>query len=73
MTIRPKDLLEILPEYQNQGIGSALMEKMKESLNHLYMVDLACDPDKTSYYEKLGFRSSVNMSIRNYDRQNGEV
>lgn len=66
-------LLEVLPAYQNQGIGTALMKKMIETLNHLYMIDLACDNDKVSYYESLGFHGFNCMGLRNYENQNGAV
>src|SRR5688572_20349613 len=37
--------LEVLPAYQKQGIGTALMQHMLESLSHLYSIDLVCDDD----------------------------
>ncbi len=64
--------LEILPAYQGQGIGSELVRRMVEKLQHLYMIDLVCDPQLQSFYERLGMKAVVGMVIRNYDRQSGE-
>ncbi len=66
-------LLEVLPAYQSQGIGRELFRRMKVQLDHLYMIDLLCDPDLISYYEKLGMTKAFGVMVRNYDRQNGEA
>jgi len=65
--------LEVLPEWQGRGIGSELVRRMLERLRDLYMIDLMCDPDLQPYYERLGFRRSQGMVIRNYDRQSGNI
>jgi ribosomal protein S18 acetylase RimI-like enzyme len=62
-------LLEVLPTYQGQGIGSALVQRMLEKLNQYYMVDLLCDDDVQPFYERLGMRRSQGMLLRNYARQ----
>jgi GNAT superfamily N-acetyltransferase len=64
--------LEVLPAYQGQGIGSALLRQMIEKLRHLYMIDLVCDPALQPFYERFGMRPVVGMVVRNYDRQAGE-
>lgn len=64
-------LLEVLPEYQGQSIGKTLMEKMLDSLSHLYSIDLMCDADLQPYYARLGMRSGTGMMTRNYDNQSG--
>jgi ribosomal protein S18 acetylase RimI-like enzyme len=64
-------LLEVLPEYQHQGIGQELMRRMIAALRSLYMVDLLCDPELQPFYEQTGMRRAVGMLIRNFDRQNG--
>ena len=64
--------LEVLPEYQSRGIGRELISRMKKELVHLYMIDLLCDEELVSYYEKLGMRRAVGVMIRNYDNQSGE-
>ena len=65
-------LLEVLPTYQNRGIGKNLMELILVELKDYYMIDLACDEDKIKFYEKLGMQKFTAMGIRNYNRQNGE-
>jgi ribosomal protein S18 acetylase RimI-like enzyme len=64
-------LLEVLPEYQGQGIGQELMRRMMQSTAHLYMCDLLCDAELQPYYEKLGMRRGQGMLLRRYDRQSG--
>jgi ribosomal protein S18 acetylase RimI-like enzyme len=64
-------LLEVLPEYQNLGVGSELIKIMLETLKDFYMVDLICDEKLQSYYEKFNMRKSFGMSIRKYERQSG--
>lgn len=63
--------LEVLPEYQGQGIGSELVRQMLAKLHDLYMVDLICDPDVQPFYERLGMRRYSGMILRNYERQSG--
>lgn len=64
-------LLEVLPNYQNQGIGSELVKRILLELKDLYMVDLCCDKELVPYYEKHGMFHSHGMIYRNYDSQNG--
>lgn len=64
-------LLEVLPAYQNQGIGKKLVESLLKELNHLYMIDLLCDEDLQKYYSKLGMQKAQGMMIRNYENQSG--
>jgi ribosomal protein S18 acetylase RimI-like enzyme len=66
-------LLEVLPEYQDRGIGSELVRRMLDMLADVYMVDLLCDPELQPYYERLGMRRAVGMLRRNYDRQAGST
>ena len=65
-------LLEVLPQYQGQGIGSELVKRMIDSLKHLYMVDVLCDQNLQKYYAKFGMRNATGAFLRNYERQNGE-
>jgi len=62
-------LLEVLPEYQNRGIGKTLVSKLLASLKHLYMIDVLCDEDVLGYYTKLGMVAATGAIARNYDRQ----
>jgi len=43
-------MLEVLPEYQNRGIGKKLVEKILDSLDHLNCIDLTCDEELRSFY-----------------------
>jgi len=63
--------LEVLPNYQKQGIGGELVSRMMQSLKDLYMVDLLCDQDKQGYYARYGMTKATGMFARNYDRQSG--
>ena len=65
-------LLEVLPEYQGQGIGTELMRQTLDKLSHLYMVDLLCDENLQPFYARLGMRGSMGMIVRNYERQSGK-
>ena len=64
--------LEVLPDYQERGIGQELAKRMLEKLKDLYMIDLSCDPQVQPFYERLGMKQSVGMCLRNYPAQNGE-
>ena len=64
-------LLEVLPDWQGQGIGSRLIERLCDELDHLYMVDLVCDPDLEAFYRPLGFQALKGMAKRNYANQRG--
>ena len=64
-------LLEVLPAYQGQGIGSELMRRMLNLLRDYYVVDLVCDPEMQPFYARLGMKPHSAMILRNYDRQSG--
>ena len=61
--------LEVLPEFQGQGIGTKLMDRLMGRLTHLYAIDLLCDEDKVPYYEKLGMTGTTGALKRHYNRQ----
>jgi len=61
--------LEVLPQYQGNGIGSELMRRMLDRLRDLYMIDLLCDSHVQPFYERLGMRRAQGMLLRNYERQ----
>ena len=64
-------LLEVKPAYQGQGIGTELMRWMLSKLEHLYMVDLGCDPALQPFYARVGMVPSTGMMLRHYRRQAG--
>lgn len=63
--------LEVLPEYQGKGIGKELAVQMLKKLKGYYMVDLLCDSEVQSFYEKLGMKKATGMMLRNYDQRGG--
>ncbi len=65
-------LLEVLPEFQSQGIGRELVRRMLEMLSGFYMIDLLCDDEMKGFYAKCGMLEAGGMMIRNYRRQSGE-
>jgi GNAT superfamily N-acetyltransferase len=65
-------LLEVLPDYQGQGIGTELVKCMLAQCAGLYMVDTTCDPDVQRFYERCGMRASTGAMLRNYARQAGK-
>jgi len=60
-------LLEVLPTYRKQGIGSELVRQMLEKLRGFYMVDVVCDPDLQAFYARFGMKPYTAMIIRNLD------
>jgi GNAT superfamily N-acetyltransferase len=57
-------LLEVLPTYQGQGIGQALMTRVLDRLGQLPNVDLLCDPDVVPFYERFGMKPVGAMALR---------
>ena len=64
-------LLEVLPGYQGQGIGAALVARLLVRLEHFYAIDLLCDIDVQSFYARLGMQPATGMLVRHYERQSG--
>ena len=64
-------LLEVLPEYQHQGIGSELVKRMFDKLKDYYMIDLVCDDEMVKFYSKFGMEKHTSMIKRNYLNQDG--
>lgn len=65
-------LLEVLPDYQRQGIAQQLIERMKVRLSSFYAVDLCCDTRLSAYYQRQGFSEVSGMILRNYAHQDGQ-
>ena len=64
-------LLEVLPDYKKQGIGTELAQRMLNSLSHLYSIDLICDADVQPFYDRLDMRRYTGMIFRYYENQSG--
>jgi ribosomal protein S18 acetylase RimI-like enzyme len=64
--------IEVLGEYQGQGIGEELARQMLDQLKDFYMIDLQCDEHLQEFYRKQGMRSAIGMMVRNYEKQSGE-
>ncbi len=64
-------LLEVAEDYQGQGIGKCLVEKMFETLGGHYMIDIVCDDALVSFYEKLDMNRTCGMVVRHYENQSG--
>lgn len=64
--------LEVLPEYQHRGIGQTLVRRILARLQDLYMIDLLCDEDMQSFYERFEMYPAVGMCARNFLRQSGQ-
>ena len=58
-------MLEVLPQYRGQGIGSELVRRVLDALHDRYSIDLVCDDDLVPFYKRLGFDPLQGMSIRN--------
>lgn len=57
-------LLEVLPAYQGQGIGHALMERMLEQLRDIQTIELMCDADLVPFYQRFGMKPAGGMVLR---------
>ncbi|MFF0244101.1 GNAT family N-acetyltransferase [Streptosporangium sandarakinum] len=55
--------LEVLPEYQGQGIGTELMRRVLAGAEGFYSVDLLCEERLQPYYARLGMRAVPGMSL----------
>jgi len=62
-------LLEVLPEYQGQGIGKELVGRMLETLRGMYAIDIVCDESVAPFYAAMDFRRCNAMIRRNYTNQ----
>ncbi len=57
-------LLEVLPEWQGQGVGSELVRRLLADLEEFYMVDLMCDPELQPFYERFEMMLLGGMGLR---------
>ena len=64
-------LLEVLPAYRGQGIGSQLVGRLLATVSPLYTVSLHCDVDVEPFYARLGLRPLGGMALQDYTHQCG--
>lgn len=64
-------MLEVLPEFQKQGIGTELVCRLFDQLKDIPCIDLMCDANMQSFYQRLGMSKSHGMIIRKYLQPNG--
>ncbi|MGE5579661.1 MAG: GNAT family N-acetyltransferase [Bacillota bacterium] len=57
-------MIEVLPEHQGKGVGTALMRTLLEELRDIWVVDLMCDDDVKGFYERLGMYRLSGMRVR---------
>ena len=64
-----QDLL-VYPEYQGQGIGTALLKKIMEEYHGVYQLHLLTDnTEKTvAFYKSLGFSMDTDMDCRAFSK-----
>jgi ribosomal protein S18 acetylase RimI-like enzyme len=55
--------LEVLPQYQRQGIGTELMRRVLDC-EQMYSIDLVCDEPLLPYYARLGMTPIPGAGIR---------
>ncbi|KQC09196.1 MAG: acetyltransferase [Candidatus Cloacimonas sp. SDB] len=60
-------LLEVLPDYRRQGVGTELVNRILAETDNFYMIDLCCNEATKPFYAKLGFLSLPAMVKRNYN------
>ncbi len=65
--------LEVLPDYQGQGIGTQLLRRMLTELDHLYSIDLICDRGLRKFYERHGMIPLQGMGRCNFAAIHDEV
>ena len=66
-------LLEVLPDHRGRGIGREIITRLLARLDHLYMIDVTCDPDVLPFYTSIGMTPSTGASLRNLQHQAGPV
>ena len=64
-----QDLL-VYPEYQRQGIGTALLKMIMEEYQNVYQMHLMTDnTEKTiAFYQSLGFMIDADMNCRAFSK-----
>lgn len=53
----------ILEEYRSRGIGTRLLERLLEELEHIDVITLFCRPRLSRFYERLGFKEFTKQVV----------
>ena|SRR5260221_678314 len=61
--------IEVRPEYRNQGIGTALLNRIPERLS-VYGTYHSCAPALIPFYESAGFKQVTGMTKRRLPASN---
>ena len=64
-------LLEVIPDYQDKGIGSRLVKLMLDELGDIYMIDICHDAGLAPFYAQLGAHGGCSSLFRNFSVQSG--
>ena len=64
-------LLEVLPDYHDRGIGQQLTRRLLDKIRDHYVIDIVCDQELGSFYQRFGMIPTRAMSVRNYEYQSG--
>ena len=66
-------LLETLESHRGNGIGSELVRLMLANLDDLYMIDIAHDENRNTFYDKFNPHRGTLSFFRNYEAQAGKI
>lgn len=63
--------LMVHPEYQGQGVGSELMNRMIDYLkaNKVYMISVVFDESLKPFYERFGFYTMLSGQMETYENE----
>lgn len=59
-------MIEVLPEFQNKGIGTELFKRVLKQLDGISSIDLTCDLKLQDFYKRFDMMKSNGMIIRKY-------
>jgi GNAT superfamily N-acetyltransferase len=51
------------PAYQRRGIGTLLLAKILDALQHIEKITVFCQPELTAFYEQHGFQASSSQQV----------
>jgi GNAT superfamily N-acetyltransferase len=58
----------VRPDRQQMGIGSLLLTRLIEALQHIETISLFCQPELLRFYEHQGFRASSSQRVMHRKR-----